>query len=73
MLLDELILLGPGDRQVSASGPPVAVWLALDSSGNQAELVARIAQRWPDRPLDPAAVDDAVEKLRSAGVIEIDS
>lgn len=69
ILDDEVLLLGPERELMTLTGLASPVWLVLDRPGSTFEVTGRINGRWPTRPTDDEAVDDAVSVLVDRGVV----
>ncbi|NLD78501.1 MAG: hypothetical protein GX643_17760 [Acidimicrobiales bacterium] len=71
-IVDDEVLLCNADRViVSVTGGATPVYAVLDAPASMSEIGARIATTWPDRPLGPAAVAEALEALASHGAVGV--
>lgn len=66
----QVMLAAPGGEERAIQGLAVVVWVVLDLPGTSGQIADRIAELWPDRVIDEAAVDDALEVLQAHGVVE---
>lgn len=67
---DEVLLAGPDREPKSVAGLATAVWVVLDRPATAAEIEQRIAGRWPQRPVDRAAVAEALRILHHVDLVE---
>ena len=66
---DELVLMVGDDRVHVLAGLGVVTWLALETPRTTEELVAEAEELCGPHPDAPALVADALERLRSEGVV----
>ena len=66
---DEVLLVGDDNDLVTLTGVVVPVWIVLDTPGSAGDLARRIADRWPDRPVDTTGVQGALETLEQGGFV----
>lgn len=68
---DEVLLCNAELTTVSVGGAATPVFEVLEAPATPDEIRERVAQRWPDRPLEPDAVAHALEALAEHGVIAV--
>lgn len=66
---DEVLLVGDDNDLVTLTGVAVPVWIVLDTPGSAADLARRIVGRWPERPVEVAVVEEALEALAEGGFV----
>jgi hypothetical protein len=66
-----VLMARPGGVRRTLEGLGLAVWVVLDEPGTVSEIVDRISSSLPEVKIDPTAVEDAVDALVAADVIEV--